>query len=126
MLAEQFNRVFGQEMQDVRDFLILHYHRTAGRAEPMWRERQDMEIPETLARKIAHFEQSGRIVLSTDELFRDASWFAVLDGQGVVPRGYNPMIDGAGSAGNLRHLEAVRGAIRESTAKIPAIPPRAG
>jgi tryptophan halogenase len=126
LLADQFNRVFGQEMQDVRDFLILHYHRTAGRTEPMWRERQAMEIPETLARKIAHFEQSGRIVLTSDELFRDASWFAVLDGQGVVPRDYNPMIDGAGSADNLRHLEAVRGAIRDSVAKIPAIPARTG
>jgi tryptophan halogenase len=126
LLADQYNRVFGQEMEDVRDFLILHYHRTAGRTEPMWRERQTMDIPETLARKIGAFEQSGRIMLSTDELFRDASWFAVLDGQGVRPRDYNPIIDGASTADNLRHLEAVRAAIRESTTKIPPIPPRAG
>jgi tryptophan halogenase len=126
LLADQYNRVFGQEMQDVRDFLILHYHRTAGRTEPMWRERQAMDIPGKLARKIAHFEQSGRIVLSTDELFRDASWFAVLDGQGVIPRGYNPMIEGASSADNLRHLAAVRGAIQSSLASIPLIPARTG
>ena len=126
LLADQFNRVFGQEMEDVRDFLILHYHRTAGRTEPMWRERQEMAIPETLARKIGHFEQSGRIVLTTDELFRDASWFAVLDGQGVVPRDYSPMIDGASGADNLRHLAAVRGAIQSSLASIPPIPPRPG
>ncbi len=59
LLARQFNRVFGQEMLDVRDFLILHYHATTGRDEPMWRERQMMAIPDTLAEKLAPFPELG-------------------------------------------------------------------
>lgn len=122
LLARQFNRVFGQEMLDVRDFLILHYHATMGRTEPMWQERQAMAIPDTLAEKVAHFRASGRIVLSSDELFRDASWFAVLDGQGVRPGDHNPLIEAVGRDDNLRQLAALRADIAKVTATLPPLP----
>ena len=108
-------------MEDVRDFLILHYHRTAGREEPLWRHCQAATIPETLAYKIDQFRRSGRIVLGTDELFRDASWFAVLTGQGLRAEDYNPMLDTASDADNRRHLDAVRQAIDSSVAKLPRL-----
>lgn len=40
MLAEQYNRGFAREMEDVRDFLVLHYHVTQGRTEPLWQACQ--------------------------------------------------------------------------------------
>ena len=121
LLARQFNQVFGQEMHDVRDFLILHYHATQGRTEPMWAERQAMAIPDTLAEKIAHYRGSGRIVLSSDELFRDASWFAVLDGQGERAADHNPLIEAIGRDDNLRQLAALRADIARTAAALPAI-----
>ena len=121
LVAEQFNRIFAQEMEDVRDFIILHYTLTAGRSEPMWRACREMAVPDSLAYKIDQFRASGRIMLSADALFRDASWFAVLDGQGVAAADYNPMIEAMGGEDNLRHLQAVRDAIRQSTAQLPAI-----
>ena len=124
LLARQFNRVFGQEMHDVRDFLILHYHATAGRDEPMWRERQAMTIPDSLAERIAHFRHSGRIVLSSDELFRDASWFAVLDGQGERAEDHNPLIEAVGRDDNLRHLATLRAEIAKVAASLPPLPAR--
>ncbi len=124
LLARQFNRVFGQEMLDIRDFLILHYHATIGRDEPMWRERQAMAIPDTLAEKLAHFRSSGRIVLSSDELFRDASWFAVLDGQGERPGDHNPLIEVVGAEDNLRQLAALRAEIAKTAAAMPPLPGR--
>ncbi|MET3723863.1 tryptophan halogenase family protein [Sphingomonas trueperi] len=121
LLARQFNRIFGQEMLDIRDFLIFHYHATAGREEPMWRERQAMAIPETLTERLAHFRSSGRIVLSSDELFRDASWFAVLDGQGARPGDYNPLIEGIDVHDNLRQLAALRSNIACAAEALPAL-----
>ncbi|MGI4732949.1 MAG: tryptophan halogenase family protein [Janthinobacterium lividum] len=120
-LAEQFNRVFEQEMLAVRDFLILHYAMTDGRTDPLWRDRHVMALPDTLAYRIDHYRRSGRIVLSTDELFRDASWFAVLDGQGVPAGDYSPMIEGVTAADNLRALAAVRANVAASLAQMPAL-----
>ncbi|MBB4617174.1 tryptophan halogenase family protein [Sphingomonas abaci] len=122
--ARQFNRVFGQEMRDIRDFLILHYHATQGRTEPFWRERQAMTIPDTLAERLAHFRASGRIVLSTDELFRDASWFAVLDGQGERPSDHHPLVEAIGRDDNLRQLAALRQAIAAAAAAMPVLSDR--
>jgi tryptophan halogenase len=121
LVAEQFNRIFAQEMRDVRDFLILHYKFTAGRSEPMWKDCQAMDLPDSLRFRIEQFLTSSRIVLSTDELFRDASWFAVMDGQGLSPRDYNPMIDTITTKDTLLHLEQVRAAIAQSAAQLPDI-----
>lgn len=120
-LAARFDAVFRREMEDVRDFLILHYRMTAGRAEPLWRHCQTMAIPDTLNERIGQYRRSGRIMLETDELFRDASWFAVLTGQGVHAGGYTPMLDATSSVDNLRHVEAVRAAICSSTEKLPRL-----
>ena len=105
----------------MRDFVILHYHLTRGRSEPLWRQCQAMPIPETLAYRIDQFRHSGRIMLSPDELFRDASRLAVLTGQGVRAEDYNPLLDTMGDADNAAQLASVRRAIRDTAAKLPAI-----
>ena len=121
LLAEQYDRIFEREMEDVRDFLVLHYHHTEGRMEPMWRHCQATALPETLAYKLAQFRGSGRIMLSSEDLFRDASWFAVMTGQGVRAQGFNPMLDAMSDTDNLRQLEAVRAAINQSVGLIPRL-----
>jgi tryptophan halogenase len=121
LLAEQYDRIFQREMEDVRDFLVLHYHHTEGRTEPMWRHCQATALPETLAYKLAQFRGSGRIMLSPEDLFRDASWFAVMTGQGIRAQGFNPMLDAMSDTDNLRQLEAVRAAINQSVGLIPRL-----
>ena len=122
LLAEQYNRIFTREMEDVRDFLVMHYHFTNGRNEAMWQHCQSAPPPDTLAYRIAQYKGSGRIMLTSEDLFRDASWFAVMTGQGIRARGYSPTLDAMSEAENLRHLDAVRAAVRQSCARIPPIP----
>ena len=117
--AEQFNRVFAADVESVRDFLILHYHRTAGRAEPLWEYCQHMPLPEALTYKIAHFTQTGRIVLGTDELFKEASWFAVMLGQGLAPTDYNPLVDTLSPEENRAHLARIAEQISMALAAMP-------
>lgn len=123
LLAEQFNRIFAAEMEDVRDFLILHYATTTGCTEPMWRDCQAMALPDRLSYRIAQYRHSGRIMLNSDELFRDASWFAVLEGQGVRAKSYNPMIDGMSDEANANLLDEVRRAIARSCESLPLLQP---
>jgi tryptophan halogenase len=116
---EQYNRLIADEFEGIRDFLTLHYHSTHGRTDPLWEYCRSMELPPSLVRKEELFRSSGRIVLSAEELFRDASWFAVLLGQGHQPRDYNPLIDSIASAENLAHLRRVKDEIRQVASRMP-------
>jgi tryptophan 7-halogenase len=116
--AAQYNRIVSEEMEGIRDFLVLHYHST-GRSDPLWTRCRATQLPESLIYKEEHFSRSGRIVLSSDELFKEASWFAVLTGQGHRPKDYNPLIDSINSADNLTYLRHLKETIRLTSSKMP-------
>jgi tryptophan 7-halogenase len=117
LTAEQYNRVVRTEMDGIRDFLVLHYHSTT-RPEPLWAYCRDVPLPEALEYKEKQFARSGRIMLSADELFRDASWFAVLMGQGHHPRDYNPLIDTVDATTNLGYLQRIKSEIRDIAGRL--------
>jgi tryptophan halogenase len=117
--AEQFNRVFAADVESIRDFLVLHYHRSAGRSEPFWQHCQRTSVPDGLAYKSAHFTRTGRIVLAPEELFKEASWFAVMMGQGLVPTDYNPLLDCISTEENRSHLQRVKQQISAALSSMP-------
>ncbi|MHB8283157.1 MAG: tryptophan halogenase family protein [Caulobacteraceae bacterium] len=117
--AEQFNRIYRQDMESVRDFLILHYHFNSGRTEPLWAHCRNTGLPDALTYKLEHFSRTGRIVLGADELFREASWFAVMMGQGIAPTDYNPLADTWSAADNLAHLSRVKRAVQAASDQLP-------
>jgi tryptophan halogenase len=88
-----YNRLMAVEAESVRDFVILHYKQTNRRDSPLWRHVRDMAVPETLAQRIEVFANLGRVILEPGELFRETSWVSVMLGQGLQPRGYDPLAD---------------------------------
>jgi tryptophan halogenase len=119
LTIDQYNRVVREEIEGIKDFLVLHYHSTP-RVEPLWAHCRDMPRPENLEYKEQQFARTGRIVLTTDELFREASWFAVLVGQGHAARDYNPLIDTIDARANLAYLQHIKSEIRSVAAKLPS------
>ena len=111
--------MLGHDFEVVRDFLALHYHATEGRSQPLWEHTRRMALPDSLVYREEHFRRTGRIVLGSDELFRDASWFAVMMGQGVLPCGYNPLVDVYSAADNRAHLAQVKQAIAAAAPRLP-------
>jgi tryptophan halogenase len=79
-----------------------------------------MALPEGVAYKMAHFTRTGRIVLTTDELFKEASWFAIMMGQGLQPADYNPLLDSMSAQENQAHLAKVR---QQVSTALGAMPP---
>src|ERR1700730_736948 len=116
--TEQYNRTVAEEIEGIRDFLALHYHSTKDKSDPLRGHCRAMQLPESLIYKEEHFSRSGRIVLSSDELFKEASWFAVLVGQGHQPRDYNPLIDAINSDDNLAYLRRIRETVRMAASKM--------
>ncbi|TAD75263.1 MAG: tryptophan 7-halogenase [Sphingomonadales bacterium] len=90
---DEYNRRCAAEFAQIRDFLILHYHRTDREDSEFWRYCKHMDVPDSLTHKIALFAASGRVGRDVDDLFRDASWVQVMIGQGIIPADYDPMAD---------------------------------
>jgi tryptophan halogenase len=100
---------------------VLHYHATAPeRTGELWAHCRHMSLPDELVYKEEHFRRTGRIVLWTDELFKEASWFAVMMGQGIQPTGYNPLTDVYAAEANLAHLAGLKAAIQGACERLPA------
>ena len=98
-LVDHFNAQTRFEWERIRDFLVLHYWANERVGQPFWDALRTMQLPATLEAKIDQWRAGGFIHREHEELFTEVGWFQVLAGQGVEPRGYNPI------AGNLEEDE---------------------
>ncbi len=89
-VSRRFNEISKRELEGIRDFIILHYHLNQ-RDEPFWRECRTMELPDSLAERIALFRQSAQAYQAPDELFRTDSWIQVMLGQRLEPRSHHAL-----------------------------------
>ncbi len=93
VLRDRFNIEMLAEFDNVKDFLIAHYKLTERDDTPFWDYCRTMDIPDSLKMRLEAFESYNTSLVTDEELFREASWFAVLAGQGMVPRAYHPLAD---------------------------------
>ncbi|WP_443747970.1 tryptophan halogenase family protein [Asticcacaulis solisilvae] len=115
----RFNAMTVQEYEYIRDFLILHYKVTERDDTPFWNYVRTMDIPDRLAEKIAMFESRGRIFRENEELFNDTSWFAVMVGQGLKSRGYDPVAHVLSDEELRTRLGDIRDTIRATADRMP-------
>ena len=113
-----YNYQYNREYEAIRDFLILHY-KLNQRSEPFWTYCREMEVPASLQRKIALFEANGRIFRENEELFAETSWLQVMHGQGLRPRGYNPLVDQMSQEDIASMLNDVRNVIHHCAEAMP-------
>lgn len=116
---DEFNRQTDFEYERVRDFIILHYKATRRDDTPFWRYCRDMEVPATLQRKMDLFHANGRIFREDEELFSEESWIQVLLGQGVVPQGYDPLVDVKSEPQIVQYLGNIENVIGKCVAAMP-------
>jgi len=116
----EYNRQTDFEMERIRDFIILHYKATTRDDTPFWRHVCTMDVPETLARKMALFAANGRIFREDDELFAEESWIQVLIGQGIVPAAPDPLVDVTPRAEIERYLRDIEQVIAKCVDRMPS------
>ncbi|MBU1757356.1 MAG: tryptophan 7-halogenase [Alphaproteobacteria bacterium] len=118
-LSARFNDLSKRELEGVRDFIVLHYHLNRRSGEPFWDRCRSMDIPESLAGRIALFRESATAYQASDELFRVDSWVQVLLGQGLEPQAHHALGEMIGKERLASSLEALAGNIREQAARLP-------
>jgi tryptophan 7-halogenase len=120
-MIDEYNRVTQNEFERIRDFIILHYHATRRDDAPLWKYVRTMRIPETLRHKIDVFRSCGRVVLHSEESFLEPSWVSILVGQGILPRRYDPIIDGISLENLKRGMLSRRTTIRRIAESMPTL-----
>jgi len=118
-----------EEVEAVRDFIVLHYCLAQREDGEFWRYCRSMAIPDSLRERIELYRGTGRIRVRAGELFTDLSWFYIFEGLGVRPASYDPLLDVVG-ADQLREilasLAASTAAVTRSAASHDSyFPPRA-
>jgi len=116
---DYFNRLSLEEYDVIRDFIILHYRVTQRDDSPFWNHVRTMPIPERLQRKLDIFESRGRIFRENEELFNDTSWFAVMIGQGLVPRGFDSVANSVSDDEVRARLLNIKTTIAETSVRMP-------
>lgn len=116
---DRYNRIVATETEEIRDFLVLHYKATERDDSPFWNYCRTMSVPDRLAEKIRVFENAGRTFRENEELFNDTSWFAVMAGQGLQPRTYDPVANLLTLAETRERLAQIRDTVAAAAEYMP-------
>ena len=117
---ELFNKQTRQEYEEVRDFLVLHYHVTRRDDSPFWNHVRTMDTTDSLRLRIEQFEQTARVWREGKDIFGEESWFAVMHGQGLKPKAYHPMADTLSDEELSSRLAQIRATWQSCLAQMPS------
>jgi tryptophan 7-halogenase len=117
---DQYNNETYDEWLLIRDFLVLHYHLNTRTDSPFWTEVREMAVPETLTQKMALFAANARVHHDKRDLFNNPSWIQVMLGQGLMPKGYNPMAANLGNEELFSMLSDIKGSIIHAVGIMPS------
>jgi tryptophan halogenase len=115
-----YNQQLIDELDRVRDFIVLHYCATERADSPLWNYCRSMPIPDSLAERMELYRSTGRIFQNRYELFSDLSWFFVMDGLGLTPRNYNPVVDTVDFEQVKRIMSGVQARVAAAVAAAPS------
>ncbi len=117
--VDEFNNQMNFEIENVRDFIILHYHVTNRTDTAFWRQCRSMEIPDSLKHRIELFKQAGRVFKVPTELFGENSWIQVMLGQGLEPEQYHPIVNMMDEDELQRFLTGIHSSVGQLVNQLP-------
>jgi len=116
---ERFNLLARRELEEIRDLLVLHYTATTREDTPFWRHCRAIRKPESLQRAWDMYERGGDIVIESHVLFKEASWFAIMHGQGLKPRSFHPYANIPDDAELERRFNLMASDVQKRVASFP-------
>jgi tryptophan 7-halogenase len=120
VLESEYNRHSIMEIERIRDFIILHYCVTSRDDSELWRHCREMPLPDSLNYKMDVFRARGRPVIYESDGFKEASWIAIYNGLGVIPKTYDPLVERYGVDEIRRMLIEKRTILRRGVETMPS------
>jgi len=117
---DKYNDQSVNEIEAIRDFIIMHYKVTQRDDTEFWNYCRNMTVPDTLQNKLELFKSNGRLYREGDELFSEVSWLAVLYGQNMVPTSYHPLVDALDEKALLDYMYSIRDVIARAVDSMPS------
>ena len=109
---DTYNARLIDEVEAIRDFIVLHYCLSRRDDTEFWRYCGSMSIPASLEERIDLYRGTGRVRVRSGELFTDLSWFYILDGLGIEPASCDPLTE-ANPAQVAATLETLRSQLKQ-------------
>jgi tryptophan 7-halogenase len=116
---DEYNQQSIAELENIRDFIILHYHATSREDSEFWRYCKYMSVPDSLSHRMQMFRENALAFQGERELFRLESWTHVMLGQGIMPENYHSVFKTMPDEELVSHLSNIRSKIAETVAKLP-------
>ena len=118
--VNEYNRQSKVEYEQIRDFIILHYHVNQRDDSQLWRDLRAMDVPESLTAKIKLFQETGKIFRDQNDLFNEGSWLQVMLGQGIEQEDYHPLANDMSLEQLTSMLEKIKAIKHEPLSKLPS------
>lgn len=116
----RYNQDMKAEYDNVKDILIAHYKITEREDTELWRYVKHMPIPDSLNDRLELFKTRGDPMVRPTELFKEASWYAVLLGQGMQIENYHPMADTISDDELKLRLTKIRSGVQNRLNTLPS------
>lgn len=118
-LQNQFNARTRLEWEQVRDFIVAHYHLTERDDSEFWRYTRNMPVPDSLAEVLDAWRTRGVLAVDGGHLFQLGSWASLLLGQRCIPRGVHALADRAEPGYAAEQMRAIAAECRAAGQRLP-------
>ena len=117
---DEANRAFNDEMERVRDFIVLHYKATQRDDSELWRYVRDMPIPDSLAEQMTAYAERGDLVRFANDPFEAPSWLTMYAGFDIRPDRLGPEVHDIEADTLATLLRDMRHIISANSARAPS------
>lgn len=119
-LRQQYNSRTRLEWEQVRDFIIAHYHLTEREDSEFWRYTKNMAIPDSLAETLSLWKARGHLAVDGGHLFQLGSWASLLIGQRFLPQGAHALADRAEPDYAAEQIRLIASDCAAAAARLPS------
>lgn len=119
-LVNEYNRLTQLELDNIRDYNLLHYLSVTKQESMMWNQWRQQPLPDSLKHKTALFSIHGQSASYELETFLEGSRASTFLGLGMWPDKYDPFLDSFDIEDLKQRFDYMRAAIRDTVIKMPS------